>query len=126
MRWLRSTSSQRYTVGGRTIPSYDQEPIQVAEDWYQKILKNAVIKSLISNNKIIVMNEYSTAVYTSDDAAVDLAEYKEKVSTLESQLKQANSKLKKLQTKYDALEVEANAKISELTAQLAATTTETN
>jgi hypothetical protein len=126
MRWLRSTTSQRYTVDGHTIPSYDQEPLQVAEDWYQKILKNAVIKSLISNNKIIVMNEYSTTVYTSDEAAADLAEYKEKASTLESQLKQANAKLKKLQAKYDALEVEANAKISELTAQVAATTTETN
>ena len=141
MTWLRSTSNQSYTVEGKVIPSYKDAPLQLDDSLFNKIADKAVIKSLLANGGIVVLDKYE-AVLNADDATLkklqqlttENAKLADKIRELEggtgsdelNDLKaEREVHLKEItewEEKYKALEAEATEAIANLKAQLEAAT----
>lgn len=137
MKWLKSTTDKSYTAQGKIIPPSTQAPLAVNEDTYNSIIAMPVIKSLITNGGIIVLDKYTDMGNTADAQTRKLqsltaentklasrirelenAQASKKTSKADAKLTAAleekEAELKALQEKYAALEAEANAKIAEL------------
>lgn len=130
MRWLRSTDTNRYTIAGKTIPAFNEEPIQLAEAEYNKIASNPAIKSLLNSGSLIVLNKYVSKnqpdvnatklqALTKENAQLQakLAKLEAKSGVDEQTKADAEAIKKELEewkSKYAALEQEANEKIAEL------------
>ena len=137
MKWLRSTTQNTYTVEGRIIPAFTAAPLAVSDAVYDKIISSSVIKSLIRNGCIIVMESY-TDPNSAGASANTITELRAENTTLRSDLAavkderdrllkdsgdieaknaeiaELKKQLKEQKKLYKALEAEANAKIAEL------------
>lgn len=140
MKWLKSTTSKSYTALGKIIPASTSAPLAVDEATYKKISDMAVIKSLINNGGILVLDKYtdmsgSTDAQTqrlqmltaenskladrireleSKQTDAEEAPTKKEVKAAQKAQAEAEAKLAELEAKYAALEKEANEKIAEL------------
>lgn len=137
MKWLKSTTSKSYTALGKIIPASTSAPLAVDEATYKKILDMAVIKSLINNGGILVLDKYTDMSTSADtqtqrlqtltaenskladrirelEAEAEEAPAKKEVKAAQAKAKEAEDKLAELQAQYDALKAEAEAKIAEL------------
>ena len=55
MKWLRTTSSREYIVGGRKIPnSLKGEYLEVTDGEYVKMAESPVLKSLVETGGVVV------------------------------------------------------------------------
>lgn len=141
MKWLKSTTDKAYTAQGRVIPPSTQKPLAVNEDVYKKITEMPVIKSLIRNGGILVLDKYTDvspnvteqtrALQTLQAENSKLADRireleaqpkadtkssSKALKTAQAEAEEAKAKLAELEAKYAALEKEANEKIAELSA----------
>lgn len=135
MKYLKSTSTQTYTILGKVIPAHTQEPLEVSDAVYNKIANTKVIASLIRTGGIMVLNSYHKVSNDTTETTIKLqnltlenAKMADKIRELEASAKSTKSakaaekalaekeaELAALQEKYAALEAEATAKIAELT-----------
>lgn len=118
MKWLRSTTQSTYTFEGKVIPNYHEAPLQVADSLYGSMVANKVIKSLIDNGGILVMDKYSAPSDLSADSA-KLAQLSTENARLADELRALKSAStmseedKAKVAQYDALKAEAQQALSD-------------
>ena len=142
MKWLKSTTQKSYIIEGKKIPQCitpNNDYLALSDEGYNKFVKNAVIKSLISGGAILVTDvepqsptqqasaltkekamliRENTELKEKLKAAEDNSAAKVELETTKAELVSLEEKYKALEEKYAELEKEAKDTIKELKAQL--------
>lgn len=89
MKWLRTTSSREYVIGGKKIPnSLRGEYLEVTDGEYVKMAESPVLKSLVSTGGVFVFERKPSDIKMSNEELIRENE------ALKAQLKAANKETK--------------------------------
>ena len=68
MKWLRTTSSRQYVIGGKQIPnSLTGEYLEVTDGEYVKMAESPVLKSLVKTGGVVVHDRRPSDIKVSNE-----------------------------------------------------------
>lgn len=96
MRWLKSTSQKQWMAKGKIIPSFNtnnNDYLVLQEPEYNELIASPVVKSLISEGDILVLNEEPAELKNSlDNLQTTNASLKMRNAELEAQVAELKKK----------------------------------
>lgn len=68
MKWLRTTSSRQYVIGGKQIPnSLTGEYLEITDGEYVKMAESPVLKSLVKTGGVVVHDRRPSDIKVSNE-----------------------------------------------------------